>query len=36
MWMTYRHAEHLPLPLASYWWLRYAWGAFRLHRYARP
>lgn len=36
MWLTYPNAEKLPLLWASYWWLRYAWRAFRSHRYARP
>lgn len=36
MWKTIRHAEGVPLPRAAYWWLRYAWAALRLHRYARP
>lgn len=36
MWLTFRYAEGLPLPRASYWWLRYTWAAFRLHRYAQP
>jgi hypothetical protein len=36
MWQMFRHVEGLPLLRATYWWTRYAWAAFRLHRYARP
>lgn len=36
MWQMFRHVEGLPIPTVWYWFARYAWTAYRMHRYARP
>ena len=36
MWQMFRHVEGLPIPTVWFWFARYAWSAYRLHRYARP
>jgi teichuronic acid biosynthesis glycosyltransferase TuaG len=35
-WGLYRSVSKLPLGLAAYWWVQYAWNTFWLYRHARP
>lgn len=35
-WRIYRKFSKLTVAQAAYWWIQYAWNAFRLHYYARP
>jgi teichuronic acid biosynthesis glycosyltransferase TuaG len=35
-WHLYREVSLLPIPLAAYWWLQYAWSALTLYHRARP
>jgi len=35
-WHLYRKVSMLPIPLAAFWWLQYAWSALTLYHRARP
>ena len=35
-WHLYREVSMLPIPLAAFWWLQYAWSALTLYHRARP
>ena len=35
-WHLYRQVSMLPIPLAVFWWLQYAWSALTLYHRARP
>jgi glycosyltransferase involved in cell wall biosynthesis len=35
-WHLYREVSLLPIPLAAFWWLQYAWSALTLYYNARP
>jgi glycosyltransferase involved in cell wall biosynthesis len=35
-WHLYREVSMLPIPLAAFWWLQYAWSALTLYLRARP
>ena len=35
-WRIYRNHSGLSVAHATFWWVQYAWNAFRLHRNARP
>jgi teichuronic acid biosynthesis glycosyltransferase TuaG len=35
-WHLYREVSMLPIPVAAFWWLQYAWSALTLYLWARP
>lgn len=35
-WRLYRSISGLPLGLAAFWWMQYAWNTFWMYRHARP